>query len=68
MYNYEDRNGESKNSYDYKLTVAPTLVVHSGFSPSPKFASWHLTLMVKYRSSTGKGGDFVVGIQADMWW
>ncbi|MCW0469033.1 hypothetical protein OH492_08085 [Vibrio chagasii] len=26
MYNYEDRNGESKNSYDYKLTVT-TLVV-----------------------------------------
>ncbi|CAK3729038.1 maltoporin [Vibrio sp. 10N.286.55.E10] len=68
MYNYEDRNGESKNSYDYKLTVAPTLVVHSGFGPSPEIRFMASYLDGEMQDGTGKEGDFVVGIQADMWW
>lgn len=68
MFNYEDRNGESKDSYDYKLTVAPTMVVHSGFGPSPEIRFLMSYLDGEKQDGTGKDGDFIVGIQADMWW
>ncbi len=68
MFNYEDRNGESKDSYDYKLTVAPTIVVHSGFGPSPELRFLASYLDGETNDGKGKDGDFILGFQADMWW
>ncbi|MGR5319696.1 carbohydrate porin [Vibrio sp. DNB22_19_1] len=68
MYNYEDRNGESNSSYDYKLTVAPTMVVSSGFGPNPEIRLLASYLGGEDREGNSKDGDFIVGFQADMWW
>ncbi|CAK4075032.1 carbohydrate porin [Vibrio sp. 16] len=68
MFNYEDRNGEKADSYDYKLTIAPTMVVSSGFGPNPEIRFLASYLDGQDRDGNGKDGDFIVGIQADMWW
>ncbi|NUY57728.1 carbohydrate porin [Salinivibrio sp. EAGSL] len=59
----EDAAGNTTDSYDYKLTAAPTFKVDTGFGPTPE-----LRLLATYINGDERDSDVIMGIQADMWW
>ncbi|ASU22007.1 maltoporin [Vibrio qinghaiensis] len=65
QYNkWEDANGVGDDATNYKLTVAPTIIVPTGFGPAPeiRFLATYLDGSMRDKA------DILVGIQADMWW
>lgn len=65
QYNkWEDANGVGDDATNYKLTVAPTIIVPTGFGPAPeiRFLATYLDGSMRDKA------DLLVGIQADMWW
>ncbi|MGR5220337.1 carbohydrate porin [Vibrio parahaemolyticus] len=66
-YQYGDatnKDGTGNSGYDYKLTVAPTIAVNSGFGPVPE-----IRFLATYLDGSNRDkADMIVGIQADMWW
>ncbi|CAM3682764.1 Maltoporin precursor [Vibrio aerogenes CECT 7868] len=65
QYNrWEDASGSGDHATNYKLTVAPTIVVPTGFGPAPeiRFLATYLDGSMRDKA------DLLVGIQADMWW
>ncbi|EGQ7851337.1 carbohydrate porin [Vibrio vulnificus] len=65
QYNkWEDSNGVGDDATNYKLTVAPTIIVPTGFGPAPeiRFLATYLDGSMRDKA------DVLVGIQADMWW
>lgn len=65
QYNkWEDANGVGDHATNYKLTVAPTVIVPSGFGPAPEIRFMATYLDGNHRDKA----DLIVGIQADMWW
>jgi len=62
----EDADGSSDSANVGKITVSPTIVINTGMGPAPeiRFLATYLT-----DSGTNNGdSDFIVGLQADMWW
>ncbi|MCJ2376294.1 carbohydrate porin [Vibrio sp. ZSDZ34] len=61
---YSDEAGNGGSGYDYKLTVAPTLSINTGFGPAPE-----IRFLATYLDGSARDkADLLVGIQADMWW
>lgn len=59
-------NGDTSSSNVVKATLAPTVVVNTGMGPAPE-----IRFLATYLSDAGTNNgdsDFIVGIQADMWW
>lgn len=65
QYNkWEDANGVGDDATNYKLTVAPTIIVPTGFGPAPE-----IRFLATYLDGSERDkADLLVGIQADMWW
>ncbi|EMQ2876380.1 maltoporin [Vibrio cidicii] len=65
QYNkWEDANGVGDDATNYKLTVAPTIIVPTGFGPAPE-----IRFLATYLDGSARDkADLLVGIQADMWW
>ncbi|NAX39126.1 maltoporin, partial [Vibrio sp. V26_P1S5P106] len=65
QYNkWEDQYGVGDNATNYKLTVAPTVIVPTGFGPAPE-----IRFLATYLDGSKRdNSDLIVGIQADMWW
>ncbi len=61
---YENADGSSGTANDYKFTIAPTMVIHTGMGPAPE-----IRFLATYLDGTERAeSDIIVGIQADMWW
>ena len=61
---YENADGSSGTANDYKFTIAPTMVIHTGMGPAPE-----IRFLATYLDGTERANsDVIVGIQADMWW
>ena len=61
-YAYNNWNGGTW--YEKKITIAPTFVMGTGTGPSPE-----VRLLASYLPEAEDGdGDFIVGVQADVWW
>ncbi len=61
---YENVDGTTGTDNDYKLTIAPTVVVNTGMGPAPE-----IRFLATYLDGTAREkSDVIVGIQADMWW
>ncbi|WP_375748679.1 carbohydrate porin [Vibrio sp. HN007] len=57
-------DGNSGSASDYKVTVAPTIVMNTGMGPAPE-----IRFLATYLDGTArKDSDVIVGLQADMWW
>ncbi|KYN80460.1 maltoporin [Vibrio cidicii] len=65
QYNkWEGANGVGDDATNYKLTVAPTIIVPTGFGPAPE-----IRFLATYLDGSARDkADLLVGIQADMWW
>ncbi|USD67059.1 carbohydrate porin [Vibrio sp. SCSIO 43136] len=65
QYNkWEDAAGVGDDQTNYKLTLAPTVIVPSGFGPAPE-----IRFLATYLDGSARDkADLLVGIQADMWW
>jgi len=61
--NSEDVDGIGDDSDIYKITLAPTIIVQSGFGPAPE-----IRFLTTYLNGSERESDVLVGIQADMWW
>jgi len=63
----EDANGnQAYQGNNAKATIAPTWIIGTGQGPAPE-----IRLLGTYlnHAATNEGdGDFIVGLQADMWW
>jgi maltoporin len=59
----EDAAGVGDNQTTYKITLAPTIVVQTGFGPAPE-----IRFLTTYLNGSDRESDVLVGIQADMWW
>ncbi|MGR5284340.1 carbohydrate porin [Vibrio maritimus] len=61
---WSDANDDGGSAYDYKLTIAPTVTVGTGFGPAPE-----IRFLATYLDGSNRDkADLLVGIQADMWW
>ncbi|GAL33406.1 maltoporin [Vibrio maritimus] len=61
---WSDENDVGGSAYDYKLTIAPTVTVPTGFGPAPE-----IRFLATYLDGSNRDkADLLVGIQADMWW
>jgi len=66
VYNYmEAADGNGGSWIQQKVTVAPTWTIGTGMGPAPE-----IRLLGTYLPQGGadQDGDFIVGMQADMWW
>jgi len=64
QYNqWEDKNGSGDNATQYKASIAPTIIVPTGMGPAPE-----IRFLATYLDGDKRDKDFIVGIQADMWW
>lgn len=67
VYNHvEDASGNTSHSDVGKVTVAPTWTINTGMGPAPE-----IRLLATYLTDSGTNAgkhDFIVGMQADMWW
>ncbi|EEX37068.1 maltoporin [Vibrio metschnikovii] len=65
QYNkWEDANGLGDDATNYKFTIAPTIIVPTGFGPAPE-----IRFLATYLDGSQRDkSDLLVGIQADMWW
>ena len=62
----EDASGNTSHSDVGKVTVAPTWTINTGMGPAPE-----IRLLATYLTDSGTNAgkhDFIVGMQADMWW
>ncbi|UJF18402.1 carbohydrate porin [Vibrio sp. SS-MA-C1-2] len=65
-FSSNEENGDWTGEGQVKLTVAPTVVINTGMGPAPE-----IRFLATYLSDSGTNNgddDFIVGIQADMWW
>ncbi|WP_418642432.1 carbohydrate porin [Vibrio chaetopteri] len=64
QYNeWDNAAGEAGDFSAYKLTIAPTVTVGTGFGPAPE-----IRFLATYLKKQDVDADLLVGIQADMWW
>lgn len=65
QYNkWEDSNGVGDDQTNYKLTIAPTVIVPTGMGPAPE-----IRFLATYLDGSARDkADLLVGIQTDMWW
>lgn len=61
--NWKDASGSGDNATQYKATIAPTIIVPTGMGPAPE-----IRFLATYLDGDKRDKDFIVGIQADMWW
>ncbi|MCG6201098.1 carbohydrate porin [Psychromonas antarctica] len=66
QYNHYEGDGYQGSGNNAKITIAPTWVIGTGQGPAPE-----IRLLGTYLNHAGTNNgddDFIVGIQADMWW
>ncbi|MGY5450386.1 carbohydrate porin [Agarivorans sp. MS3-6] len=68
-YVYNNWSGATSNSS--KITVAPTFILPSGMGPAPEIRLLATYLPKSWTATDDAGNsdaDFIVGVQADVWW